>query len=661
MNILHQETSPYLLQHANNPIWWKPWQEETLEQAMANQQLIIVSIGYAACHWCHVMEHECFENEEVASIMNAHFVSIKVDREERPDVDAIYMKALQLMTGQGGWPLNVVCLPDGRPVWGATYVNKESWCATLEQLQHLFLHDREKMVEYADKLQMGIHFAGLVEPSKPLSEGLEFTKPLLEKWEKSFDWDSGGPARAPKFMMPNNLEYLQSYAHLNNNKTLMEYVDLTMTKMAWGGLFDVVDGGFSRYAVDMRWHIPHFEKMLYDNAQLLSLYAKGYQRTKNPLYLEVVEKTIGFMEAQWLTSDHGFYTSLDADSINASGTLEEGAFYYWDLPELDQLLGADFDLFKTVFNINDYGHWEHNHYVFIQTQPLQEIAIQLQMEFSVLKSKLNAGLEKLKDYRANRAAPRLDNKIITSWNAMTVTAYTDVYKATGAEKYLEQAKKSMAFITTKLLDQDTLTLTRTWTTGKKIMGFLEDYAFVIKALLDLYEVTADVNYKSEASQLTAFVVDHFFNTEKHLFEYKDQADTPLIAKHYEIEDNVIPSANSVMAHNLYILGYMGDQEHLSKLAVGMLEVVWPNIDYASAFSNWLQLYTKMQHGLYLKTGAPQSELKEIHKHFAPQLYVIPNGETPEGSAFQMCNSNSCFAPTNSIQDVLKATTPQQTV
>jgi len=359
-NALSEETSPYLLQHAHNPVHWEAWSPEALARAEKENKLVLISIGYAACHWCHVMEHECFEDEEVAKVMNENFVNIKVDREERPDVDHIYMDALQMMTGSGGWPLNVVALPDGRPFWGATFVKKENWIQVLEQLSDLYRNDPEKIEGYAQNMAEGIQAVNLVEIDKdPDSFGLPAMDRAVKDWSRHFDLKMGGYNRAPKFPMPVNLNFLLHYATAQKDDTLSEYVNTTLTKMAWGGIFDHVGGGFSRYSVDTKWHVPHFEKMGYDNGQLVSLYAQAYASTKNGLYRRTVEKTIAFVQRELMSENFGFYSSLDADSLTEDGRLEEGTYYVWDEKELNRLLGSRFSVFKDYFNIDDYGHWEH--------------------------------------------------------------------------------------------------------------------------------------------------------------------------------------------------------------------------------------------------------------------------------------------------------------
>ena len=375
MNELSEETSPYLLQHANNPVHWKAWNAASLAKAKLEDKLIILSSGYSACHWCHVMEHESFEDHDVAQTMNRDYVSIKVDREERPDIDAVYMKAVQIMTGQGGWPMNVVCLPDGRPIWGGTYFPKQNWIESLEQLAKMYRSEPERILEYAEKLKAGLEAISLMTSEEPASKPTQnVLVPLVEKWQKSFDQDFGGYARAPKFMMPSNWKFLMRYGFQTKNQKLLDQVDLTLTKMAYGGLFDTVGGGFSRYSVDLHWHVPHFEKMLYDNGQLVSLYADAYKRTQNPIYKETIEKTLDFARRELMNADGGFYSALDADSLDLNGKLEEGAFYVWTIPELKELVADDIGLFSEVFNINSFGHWEHGNYVLIQTLPLAEIA-----------------------------------------------------------------------------------------------------------------------------------------------------------------------------------------------------------------------------------------------------------------------------------------------
>ena len=501
MNELSKETSPYLLQHAQNPVHWKAWNTTTLSEAKTSNKLIIISIGYSACHWCHVMEHESFEDQEVAQTMNTNFNSIKVDREERPDVDAVYMKAIQIMTGRGGWPLNIVTLPDGRPIWGGTYFRKSEWINSLEQLQTLYREQPEKMIEYAEKLELGMaSLQPIPAPKTTTDPSQELLKPLIEKWKKSFDWEFGGMARAPKFMMPNNYAFLMRYGFQKKDQELLDFVDITLTKMAYGGLFDTVDGGFSRYSVDMKWHVPHFEKMAYDNGQLLTLYADAYKRTQNPLYKAVVEKTIQFASREWLTEEGAFYSALDADSLNTEQHLEEGAFYVWTKPELQLLLQDDFEIFSSVYNINAFGHWENGNYVLIQNQALAIIASEYKIDLTTLESKKKTWEKLLFQTREKRSKPRLDDKCLTSWNAIMLQGYVAAYKALSEDSYLHVAIKNATFIVEKLWSPDG-NLWHSYKNNKSsINGFLEDYACVIAAFISLYEVTFDEKWLQHSKQ-----------------------------------------------------------------------------------------------------------------------------------------------------------------
>ena len=666
MNELFKESSPYLLQHAQNPVHWKAWNTQTIKEALKKQQLIIVSIGYSACHWCHVMEHETFENDVAAKTMNAHFTSIKVDREERPDIDAVYMKAVQIMTQRGGWPLNVVCLPDGRPVWGGTYFKIEEWIDTLKQLQNLYTTKPEKLLEYADKLQEAIETLNHLPVEKTSTPTEIILKELVAKWTKSFDHKFGGMARAPKFMMPNNYDFLMRYGFQNKDENLLKFVDLTLTRMAYGGLFDTLEGGFSRYSVDMKWHVPHFEKMLYDNGQLLSLYANAYKRTKNPLYQEVIEKTISFLQINLNNNEGGFYSALDADSLNEQNNLEEGAFYVWKKSELQDLIKDDFELFSNVFNINQFGHWEHGNYVLIQSESLEEIATSFKIPAIELKQKKKNWEQILFIERQKRTQPRLDDKCLTSWNALTLTGFVDSFKALQNPLYLDLALKNGKFISEKLWSSDG-NLFRSYKNEKAtINGFLEDYACVIQSFIALFEVTFDEKWLHNAKQLMDYSLEHFFDTEKKLFTYTSDLDTALVSKHYETEDNVIPASNSIMARNLHQLSIHFGNTFYEKTAQEMLDKILANIDYPSAFSNWLNLDLDITESKELAIVGENAleKLQQFNSHYLPNVLVCgspKNSLLPflenrfqEGKTFlYLCENKTCQAPSENIEKVLQ--------
>lgn len=665
-NELTQETSPYLLQHANNPVHWKAWNSKTLATAKEKKKLILVSIGYSACHWCHVMEHESFENEEVAEVMNQHFINIKVDREERPDVDAIYMKAVQLMTGRGGWPLNVVCLPDGKPVWGGTYFRKNDWINTLEQLQELFQNQPEKMLAYADKLHEGIESLGLSKNEKG-EINISVLESFLSKWEKSFDWEYGGYAKAPKFMMPTNYHFLLHYGFLTKNEKLIEYVNLTLTKMAFGGIFDTIDGGFSRYSVDVKWHVPHFEKMTYDNGQLLSLYSNAYKLTKNELYKEIIEKTTTFIEKEWFTNLGGFYSALDADSNNQENQLEEGAFYVWTTEELKNLINDDFELFSLVFNINDFGHWEHGNYVLIQKESLAVISEEQNISLDQLKLKKKNWEKTLYHYREKRPKPRLDDKCLTSWNAIMLKGFVESFKALENENYLKIAKKNAHFILEKLWSSDGNLFHSFKNEKATINGFLEDYAFVIDAFIALYEATFEETWLEYAKNLTNYCLDHFYDETKQLFRFTSDLDESLIVDHFETEDNVIPASNSVMAENLFKLSVYFENSYYEKVARLMLIQVLPSIDYPSAFSNWLSVllrFSDYQKELAICGENISAYRLQLNRSYLPHILLsgcennatlpfLKNRFIENKTLFYLCQNKTCLAPTTNFEEVYK--------
>lgn len=668
MNELHLETSPYLLQHANNPVHWKAWNENSLAIAKSANKLILISIGYSACHWCHVMEHESFENEEVASVMNAHFINIKIDREERPDIDAVYMKAVQVMTGQGGWPMNVVALPDGRPIWGGTYFRKNDWINSLEKLQEIYSQNPETILDYTQKLHEGLQSLSIVPiNNSENSFDFEILEKLIEKWQKSFDWEFGGMARAPKFMMPTNYEFLLRYGYQTNNKTLLEFVDLTLTKMAYGGLFDTIDGGFSRYAVDMKWHVPHFEKMLYDNGQLVSLYANAYKLTSNKRYKKVIEKTLTFIEKEWLTGEGSFYSALDADSLNPENHLEEGAFYVWTKPELKAILKEDFKLFSIVFNVNEFGFWENDNYVLIQNQSLEDIAKQSNITVETLEQKKKSWENLLYSAREKRSKPRLDDKCLTSWNAIMLKGFVEAYKALNNSNYLNIAQRNANFIVQNLWSSEG-NLFRTYKNGNStINGYLEDYAHVIQAFITLYEATLDEKWLQNAKQLTDYCFDFFYDESAQFFSFTSKKDSELITPHFEVEDNVIPAANSVMAENLFKLSIYFNNSYYETICQQMVQNIIPTIDYPSAYSNWLNVllhFSEQNKELAICGENALLYLEKINQKYLPNIIIagstkstnlpfLENRFSEKGTLFYLCQNKTCDIPTNEFNEIIK--------
>ncbi|MFI5140568.1 MAG: thioredoxin domain-containing protein, partial [Sphingobacteriales bacterium] len=451
MNHLANSTSPYLLQHAGNPVNWYPWGPEALQKAKNENKLILVSIGYSACHWCHVMEHESFEDEKVAAVMNEYFVCIKVDREERPDVDQIYMSAVQLMSGRGGWPLNCICLPDQRPIYGGTYFRKNDWTSLLFNLADFFKNKPDEAEEYADRLTEGIR---QYESVAFVKEQPDYTRDDLEQtvnaWKKYFDKTEGGLGAAPKFPMPNNWLSLMRYAHLAKDENVAGAVKLTLHKMAFGGIYDHIGGGFARYAVDGVWHVPHFEKMLYDNAQLLSLYAEAFTWNPDPLYQKIAEGIISFTLRELCSPEYGFYSALDADSEG-----KEGKFYIFTKTEIEHILGADADLFCIYYHITDDGNWEEEaSNVLFRRESDEELAEKSGLQVNVLLEKIEASRQKVFEARSLRVRPGLDNKILASWNGLMLKGLCDAYRAFNKPEYLDIAIKNAGFILEGLLNKD---------------------------------------------------------------------------------------------------------------------------------------------------------------------------------------------------------------
>ena len=668
-NDLIHESSPYLLQHAHNPVNWQPWNPKVLEQAQKEDKPLIISIGYAACHWCHVMEKECFEDEDVARVMNDNFINIKIDREERPDVDQIYMDAIQLMSGHGGWPLNIVALPDGRPFWGATYVPKDNWIKSLEQLTKLYTEEKDRVVQYAADLSRGIKAINLVE-NKPDSGvySLEELNIATDKWSQYFDDFLGGYKRAPKFMMPNNWDFLLHYATINSKPALMEQVNVTLTRMAYGGIFDHVGGGFSRYAVDTKWHVPHFEKMLYDNGQLVSLYAKAYAVTGNELYKTTVERTIAFVEAELKDENGGFYSSLDADSLNENGELEEGAYYVWTEEELTALLGEDYTVFEDYFNINSYGLWEHGNYVLIRDKNDWEIADKHGISIDELKKVIENSQATLKKERNKRPRPRLDDKILTSWNGLMLKGLVDAYRYLGNESYLELALQNAAFLEKEMMGND-FSLFRNHKEGQStINGFLEDYAAVIEAFLALYEVTFDEKWLHHAKSLLDYSKAHFYDDESGMFFFTSDQDASLIRRSIETNDNVISASNSIMAKNLFKFHKLYPDAGYGDMAVQMVKNVQADFDRsAQGYANWLHTVLFINQNFYeiAIVGEDYEKVgKEIHKNYLPNAILV--GSPKEGNIgllknrhrdketlIYVCIDGTCKLPVESSEKALE--------
>ena len=660
-NALIHESSPYLLQHAHNPVDWVSWSDKVFTKAKLQNKMVLVSVGYSACHWCHVMEHECFEDEEVAALMNKFFICIKVDREERPDVDQVYMSAVQLMTQKGGWPLNCFTLADGRPIYGGTYFPKEQWMHILKSLQHTFENDREKVEEYANHLHEGVKNSELISEQKKIelfSE--EKLHEMVLRWSRNFDSMEGGDSRAPKFPLPNNYEFLLHYGVKYQNDKVIKHVELTLNKMAMGGVYDQVGGGFSRYSVDMLWKVPHFEKMLYDNGQLLSLYSEAYKYFKKPLYKRIVYQTIAWLKREMLTKDGAFYSALDADSEG-----DEGKFYCWNKEDLKAILGEDFNWVSDFYNMNQRGYWEEEKYIPLRTDSDLSFAEKMKWTMEEFEERILTINQKMLDERTHRIRPGTDDKCLTFWNAITIKGLCDAYSAFGEEEFLHLAIKNARWILQHQITNDGK-LFRTHKNGKStIDGFLEDYANVIAAFIDLYQVTFDSEWLGYASRLMKITLDEFQDEKSKMFFFTSNT-TKLIARKMELNDNVLPASNSVMAHNLFQLSQLFYDNSYKKLAEQMLKNVYDGMEmYGSGYSNWGSLLLNIVNDYYQLSivGEDSQNINlKLQKNYLPNVIfaggnsksipMLADKKVEEETIIYVCFEGTCLLPTKSCDDAL---------
>lgn len=661
-NLIHA-SSPYLLQHAYNPVQWHEWNSTTLDKAKRENKLILVSIGYSACHWCHVMEHESFENFEVAEVMNKHFVCIKVDREERPDIDQIYMLAVQLMNGNGGWPLNAICLPDQRPIYGGTYFRKDDWISILLNVSALWNAEPEKAIGYATRLTDGINSAEKIINNKiEQTFNKEQLTEIIEPWKRHFDMAEGGYNRAPKFPLPNNWIFMLRYSYMMKDEATAISAMLTLEKMALGGIYDQIGGGFARYAVDERWHIPHFEKMLYDNAQLISLYTEAYQYLKIPLYKAVVMDTIEWVTREMTSSDGLFYAALDADSEGI-----EGKFYVWEKDEFEKIIGDNGKLMSAYFNVTDDGNWEEEQSNVLQRKFTdEEFAEKNNLEIEDLQQIIQKTKDKLLESRAKRIRPGLDDKCLVAWNSMMIKALAEASLVFEMETYYQNAKQAAEFILANLIVEGE-EMFRNYKNGKaSIAAFLDDYAFFIEALIALYEVDFDEKWLLEARSLTDYVLAKFKDENSAMLFYTSSTSEALIARKHEIMDNVIPSSNSVMAQNLQKLGLFFDNEDYRLKALQMLSAVLPNIkSYGSAYSNWsIQLINEVFgiNEVALVGNELKTEKTKLHELYIPnkitlggtksELPLLKNKESQQTKIY-ICRNKTCQLPVSTIAEAVK--------
>ena len=662
-DLIHQ-SSPYLLQHAHNPVNWYPWGEKAFKKAKEENKLVIISIGYSACHWCHVMEHESYEDTTVARIMNEYFVSIKVDREERPDIDQLYMNTAYLIGGTGGWPLNVLALPDGKPFFAGTYFSKPNLIKVLNYFVNIQRTNPASLIEEADKITKGIKSIENVVLNKDktiLTKGdLEKT---FNKLKPDIDFNKGGLNHPPKFPMPSLWEYILHYYILSNDPDALRSVTSILDNMAAGGIYDQLGGGFSRYSTDGNWHIPHFEKMLYDNAQLVSLYSHALQHTKNPLYKNIVYQTLGFIGREMTSPEEGFYSSLDADSEG-----EEGKFYVWTKEEVESVLGKEAPLFLDYFDITKSGNWENGENVLHIKSSDIEISKKFNISLTELRNRIDSDRELMLKSRNKRIKPGVDDKILTSWNALMLKGYVDAYRAFGEEKFLKAALKNADFLTNNAIGKNG-EISRNYKNGNSsVPGLLNDYSFTISAFIDLYQATFDEKWLYKAKDLTDYTILHFFDNSSGMFYYTSDNHSDLIARKMEISDNVIPSSNSEMALNFFLLGNYFNNESFIQKAQQMLSNVQKSLQQnIFAYSNWGQLgihFIKPVYEVAIVGSDWDRFKKSLDNNYLPDAIFL--GGKNEGTlsllrgklvsgetTIYVCFDKTCKIPVNNSEEALK--------
>ncbi|MFS0656890.1 thioredoxin domain-containing protein [Bacillus sp. 179-C3.3 HS] len=623
-NQLVAEKSPYLLQHAYNPVNWYTWSDEAFDKAKRENKPVLVSIGYATCHWCHVMAHETFEDHEVADILNEHFVSIKVDREERPDIDSMYMSVCQMMTGQGGWPLNVFITPDQKPFYAGTYFPKRSaygrpgFIEALTQLLDAYHHDRDHIESLAEKATNNLRIKAAGQIEKTLSQ--DVIHQAYYQLMSSFDTLYGGFGSAPKFPAPHMLTFLMRYYEWTGQENALYAVTKTLDGMANGGIYDHIGSGFSRYSTDEKWLVPHFEKMLYDNALLIETYTEVFQITQLPHYKNLVHHLIQFVKRDMMSSDGSFYSAIDADSEG-----KEGQYYVWSKDDIMTLLGDDLGaLFCNVYHITDEGNFEGLNIPHTISTPFDDIKTSLGIDEETLQTKLQSARSILLSAREQRPAPLVDDKVLTSWNALMISALAKAGSVFDLKESISMAQQAMSFLETHLI-KDGRMMVRYRDGDVKHLAFIEDYAHMLSAYLSLYEATFEFMYLEKAKTIAENMFDLFWDEEKGGFFFSGSDAEALIVREKEVYDGAMPSGNSTALKQLLILSRMiGRQDWIEKLE-NMFKAFYVDVSsYPSGHTAFLQGYlyqyaTKREIIILGKKGDPQKErlLQTIRKHSMP--------------------------------------------
>ncbi len=671
-NNLINETSPYLLQHAHNPVHWCAWNEETLAKAKQENKPIFLSVGYSSCHWCHVMAHESFESEEIAKVMNENFINIKVDREERPDIDDIYQKVCQIATGQGGWPLSVFLTPDQKPFYVGTYFpildsyGRPGFGSILKQLSQAWQEKPKDIEMAAENFLQTLQKTETVKTHSKLEKSIldEAAVNLLQMGDQNF----GGFGQAPKFPNAANISFMFRYSKLSGISKFNEFALKTLKRMAKGGIFDQIGGGFHRYSTDTMWLVPHFEKMLYDNALIPINYVEAYQITKDSFYLDVLRKTLDYVLREMTSKEGGFYSAQDADSEG-----EEGKFYVWKKSEIKEILGKDADTFCLFYDVTDGGNWEGNS-ILCNNVNLSSVAFQAGISEDQLRQNLDSNAKKLLDVRSKRIAPGLDDKVLTSWNALMITAFTKGYRVTKEQKYLDAAEKCIYFIENNLVKDGKLL--RTYKDGKaKLQGYLEDYSYFGVALLDVFEINPELKYLERAQEIANYLVEHFWDSKTNSFYMTADDHEKLIIRPKSNYDLSLPSGNSVAANLLLRLFHLTQEKKFLEISTKIMEnqaqMAAENPFGFGHLLNTVFMYIQKPREITVLNSQNKEIVDSLTNEFMPEsiLVTVQNenqlnkiSKLPffEGKQFQndkttvfVCKDFTCSLPLETISEIKK--------
>jgi len=669
MNKLINEKSLYLKQHSSNPVDWMPWGDDALTLAKSEKKLMIISIGYSSCHWCHVMEEETFSDQGAAKIMNDKFINVKVDREERPDIDELYMKSLVLMTGSGGWPMNIIALPDGSPIWGGTYLPKDNWINVLNQIDELYTTRYEDVLDYSTKLKVGLNPKKIIENKFESSEILLKIKKASNLSFSSVDIINGGLRSYQKFHLPSMIDYYHRAGNQFAEKKYSDFVDITLKNISYGGINDHVEGGLHRYTVDSIWHVPHFEKMLYDNAQMLSVYAKAFRSTKNPLYKMEIDNIFNFIQNNLTGNDGLLYSSISAVTEIGDKKIE-GDYYVWDREELKKILGKNFELFQDYFNVNKIGLWEENKYVLKRENDDEFFTKKYNISIKSLNSKILESLNILRNSKYNRNKPIIDKKVLTSWNSLSVIGLSESYKATGDMKFLDKAIDILLAIESKLIS-DNLEVQRSLSSSDDNVIFLEDYSYLIASYLNLYESTFDYNLIDKADKLLKKALSIFEHSKSPFLRFSSDQSLFFSENLFVNQDGVMPSANSIMSKNLFLLShYTGNREYfdIGKSMIDAItnELVENTLDYM----NWLNVALDYNDEFFEVVISGKNSFKmakEIQENYFPNIliaaskkdsnkYLLKNRYIKGENLIYVCVNNTCKFPVDNVKEALKLIT-----